>query len=184
MKLSRVLGALPLLFLCKVAFCLGGSGVDALPVGGTHRSSSATLISGVGIHGTDATVMTISTRTLPANTIYQVGDRIRVRAYWIGDTGNAVTLTIKINGTLIGHTTDSTGAPDFQVNESWLHYVDATHANIIEVESGALGPVSAANVAGFNWAASQNLTAEQDSVFNNHAILYALIVDVFPKGAQ
>ena len=183
MKLSRVLHALPLLFLCKVAFCLGGSGVDALPVGGAHRSSLTTLISGTGIAGTDNTAMTLSTRTIPANTLYQLGDRIRVRAYWIGDTGTGITLTIKINGVLVGHTTDA-GAADFQINETWLHYIDATHANIIEDENGALGAVSAANVAGFNWAAMQNFTAEQNQIANNHCVIYALIVDVFPKGAQ
>lgn len=183
MKLSRVIQALPFLFLCRVAFCLGGSGVDSLPSGGTHRSSLTTLISGTGVAGVDNTAMTLSTRTIPANTIYQVGDRIRVRVYWTGDTGTGITLTIKINGVLIGHTTDG-GAADFQVNESWLHYIDATHANIIEVEGGSLGPVSAANVAGFNWVGAQNLTAEQNQIGNNHCVLHALIVDVFPKGVQ
>lgn len=183
MKLSRAIQTLPFLFLCRVAFCLGGSGIDALNVEGIHRSSLATVISGTGISGTDNTAMVLSTRTIPANTIYQNGDRIRVRVYWTGDTGTGVTLTIKLNNVLIGHTTDGGGA-DFQVNESWLHYIDATHANIIEVESGALGPVSAANVAGFNWAASQDLTAEQNKIANNHCVMHALIVDVFPKGAQ
>lgn len=172
------------LLLGRTALCLGGSGVDSLmDRRDLHRSSLATFISGTGTAGTDNTAMVISTKTIPANTLYQLGDRMRVRAYWTGDTGTGVTLTIRINGVLIGHTTDG-GAANFQINESWLHYVDATHANIIEVENGTLGPVSAANVAGFNWAAAQNFTAEQNQISNNHCVVYALIVDIFPKGTQ
>lgn len=183
MKTWVVAGWLSLL-LGRTALCLGGSGVDSLmDRRDLHRSSLATTITGTGIHGVDNTAMIVSTKTITANTLYQLGDRLRVRAYWTGDTGTGVTLSIKINGVLIGHTTDG-GGNDFQINESWLHYIDATHANIIENENGALGILSAANVAGFNWAAIQNFTAEQNQVGNNHCIVYALIVDIFPKGTQ
>lgn len=172
------------LLLGRTALCLGGSGVDSLlDRRDLHRSSLVTTITGTGLHGVDNTAMTVSTKTIPANTLYQLGDRMRVRAYWTGDVGTGITLSIKVNGVLIGHTTD-TGGSDFQINETWLHYIDATHANIIEDENGALGILSAANVAGFNWAAAQNFTAEQNQVGNNHCIVYALIVDIFPKGAQ
>lgn len=173
-----------LLGVTKGAFCLGGSGVDSLfDTRGLHRSSSVTLISGVGVAGTDNTAMVLSTKTIVANTLHELGARIRVRAYWAGSTGTAVTLTLKLNGVTVGTTTDS-GAADLQINETWLHYIDATHANIIENEGGALGNLSAPNVAGFNWAADQLLTAEQNQIGNNHCVLHALIVDIFPKGIQ
>lgn len=58
-----------------------------------------------------------------------------------------------------------------------------THANIIENEGGGLGTVSAPNVAGFDWDADQDITFSQSQVGNNHCVLYALIVDILPKGA-
>ena len=152
---------------------------------GYHRSSSITYISGTGTAGVDGTAATLKTLVLPADTLTQVGDRIRVRAYWKGDTGTAITGSTSLGpaGTevLIGDTTDS-GAASFEVVESWLHYIDSTHANIIENEGGALGPQSNNNVAGFTWNAAQNIIFAQDAIGNNHCILYALIVDVLPKG--
>lgn len=54
--------------------------------------------------------------------------------------------------------------------------------NIIENEAGALGALSAANVAGFTWNASQAIIFTQSNAANNHAVLFAMIVDVYPKG--
>ncbi len=42
--------------------------------------------------------------------------------------------------------------------------------------------VSAANVAGFNWTSIQSLNITQTAIGNNHIVVYAFIVDVFPKG--
>ena len=148
---------------------------------GLHRSSSITYISGTGTAGADNTAQTVVSVTLPANTMIQNGDRLRLHAMWAGSTGTAVTGTIKINGVTVSNTTDA-GAATWQVNEAWLHYIDATHANIIEVESGALGDLCAANVAGFTWTADQTILISQDQIANNHIVVYALIVDVFPKG--
>ena len=158
---------------------------DVLKTLGAHHSTTMTYISGTGTAGTDGSAMTIKSVTLPANTLTQVGDRMRARMYWTGDTGSPITGTTKIgpagSEVAVSHTTDS-GAATLQLNECWLHYIDNTHANIIENEAGALGALSAPNVAGFTWNANQVILFTQDNVANNHCILYALIVDVFPKG--
>lgn len=72
---------------------------------------------------------------------------------------------------------------NLQVVECWLHYIDATHANIIENETGGgLGNLSATNVAGFNWAVNQNVIFTQNAVNNQHLVLYFMVADFFPKG--
>jgi hypothetical protein len=139
------------------------------------------LVSGAGTAGTDNTAMTLQTIVVPANTLRQVGDRIRVRAYWRGDTGGAIQGQVDLNTVPISHTTDGGGAT-LQINESWLHYIDNTHANNIEVESGTLGNLSAANVAGFSWNTNQNLTFSQNAIPVNHCVIYFFAADVFPKG--
>lgn len=152
---------------------------------GVHHSTSITYISGTGTAGVDNTAQTVKSLTLAANTLTQVGDRMRVRCYWTGDTGSPITGSCKVGPSgsevLVSHTTDA-GAATLQLNEVWLHYIDNTHANIIENEAGALGALSAPNVAGFTWNAAQVIIFTQDAIANNHTILYALIVDVFPKG--
>jgi hypothetical protein len=148
-----------------------------------HRSLAATYISGTGIAGSDNSAMTLKTVSIPANTLWQVGDRMLVRTYWKGDTGTAVVGTVKVNGVTVSDTTDAGGAT-LQLNEAWLHYIDDTHANIIENEAGALGSLSAVNVAGFDWDAAQDCIFTQSASANNHAILYALILDVFPKATS
>jgi hypothetical protein len=159
--------------------------IEPNDVEGMHHSTGITTISGTGIAGTDNTAMTIKQATLPANTLRQLGDRMRIRTYWSGDTGGAVTGTVSVGPAgaevPVSHTTD-TGATDLQLNEAWLHYIDPFHANIIENEAGALGALSAPNVAGFTWGNDQVIIFAQDAAVGNHAILYALIVDVFPKG--
>ena len=148
---------------------------------GFHHSKACTYISGTGTAGADNTAQTVKTVTLPANSLTQVGDRVRVRTYWQGDTGAPITCTQTLNTVTIAHTTDSGGASLF-IDESWIHYIDNTHANIIETEAGALGAVSAPNVAGFTWDANQDIDADQDAVIANHIIVFAIIVDVLPKG--
>jgi hypothetical protein len=153
--------------------------------GGVHLSHAATHITGAGVAGIDNTAMVVMTHVVPANTLTQVGDRLRVRSYWSGDTGNPVTGTAKLGPpgaeVTISHTTDAGGAT-LQLNEAWLHYIDDTHANIIEDEAGGLGILSAPNVAGFSWSTDQNVLIAQDAIVNNHIIVYAVIVDIFPKG--
>lgn len=164
-----------------------GSNWSRLDISGTpyHRAISITYISGTGTAGTDGTAMTVHTIVLPANTLIQVGDRLRVRAIWKGDTGGPITGTVKLGPSgsevSISDITDG-GATSLQLNEAWLHYIDNTHANIIESEAGALGGLSAVNVAGFDWDSNQNIIFTQDNIADNRCILFALIVDKFPKG--
>lgn len=157
----------------------------SLKLSGIHASTPITYISGTGTAGVDNTAQTVKSLTLPANALTQVGDRMRIRAYWTGDTGSPVTGSVKIGPSgsevLVSDTTDG-GAATLQLNEVWIHYIDNTHANIIENEAGALGANSAPNVVGFTWNAAQAIIFTQDAISNNHTILYALIVDVFPKG--
>jgi len=152
---------------------------------GIHQSMSITYIDGTGTAGADNTAQTVKTITLPANSMTQVGDRIRIRTYWRGDTGTAITGTNKLgpagSEVAISDTTDLGGAT-LQVNEAWLHYIDNTHANIIENEAGGVGALSAPNVAGFTWNASQDIIFTQSAAVNNHCVLFALIVDRFPRG--
>lgn len=148
---------------------------------GRHRSLSTTYISGTGTAGADNTAQTVVTVALAGGTLTQVGDRMRVRCYWRGDTGSPVTGTSKVNGVTAAATTDA-GAATLQITEAWLHYVDATHANIISMTAGTLNTtISAANVAGFVWANSQDIIITQDAIADNHIVVYALIVDIFPK---
>ena len=148
---------------------------------GVASPLSTNYASGTGTAGTDATAMDVKTIVLAANSMRELGDRIRVRSYWKGDTGAAVTGTVKVNGVTVAHTTDGGGAT-LQVNEAWLHYVDNTHANIIENEAGALGSASAVNVSGFDFSAAQNIVISQNLIANNHIVVYFLAADVFHLG--
>lgn len=151
-------------------------------------SSSATYVDmGTGVAGTDNTAMTVLTRTLPANSLTQVGDRLRIRVYWTGDTGSPVTGTIKVGpagAEVVASDTTDGGAASLQLGEAWLHYRDDTHANIIEQESGGLGAHSAVNVAGFDWDAAQNIIVTQNAIGNNHIIVHFVGVDIFPKAVE
>jgi hypothetical protein len=139
-------------------------------------------VSGTGTAGADNTAQTVVTVSIPGNTLTQVGDRIRIRAYWRGDNGPAITGSSVVNGVTIAATTDG-GAATLQVTEAWLHYIDATHANIISMAGGTLNTtISATNVAGFDWANAQNITITQDAQVGNHIVVYFVAGDVFPKG--
>lgn len=148
---------------------------------GAIYAHGITYVSGTGTAGVDNTAQAVKTITLPANTLTQVGDRIRIRVYWTGTTGSPVTGTTTLNGVTISHTTDG-GAATLQLNECYLHYIDNTHANIIEDEAGGLGALSAVNVSGFAWASNQDIVISQDQISNNHIVVYGIFVDIFPKG--
>ena len=150
-------------------------------VSGSVYTIANTYVSGTGTAGADNTAQTVKTIVLPANTLSQLGDRTRIRVYWFGDTGSPITGTTKLNGVTIGHTTDL-GATSPQVIESWLHYIDNTHANIIENESGEIGAASAVNVSGFDFDSDQNIDVTQDQIANNHITVYFIAADIFPKG--
>lgn len=187
-QLPLIVAALPAAVLVGIILAPGHGASAAggrLVAQGVHQSTSITYISGAGTAGTDNTAMTVLSRTLKSNTLVEVGDRIRIRAYWSGDTGNAITGSVKIgpasSEVLVSDTVD-VGATTLQINETWLHYIDNTHANVIENESGVLGNRAAPNVAGFAWNTDQSIIFTQSAALANHTILYALIIDVFPKG--
>ena len=146
----------------------------------TVQCTSTTYVSGTGTAGVDNTAQTILTRVFNANIMSQLGDRIRVRAYYQATGGSAIIGTIKINGVTV--TSLSASATNLQVVEAWLHYIDNTHANIIENVNGGLGSTSAINVAGFSWDTIQNVIFTQNQVTNQHLVIYFLAVDFFPKG--
>ena len=66
------------------------------------------------------------------------------------------------------------------------HYAYAANSDqiptAIEQELGALGSLSAVNVAGFDWDSDQNFTFAQDAVPGNRIFLYCVFFDIFPKG--
>lgn len=154
---------------------------DIVAGGRAVRTLSTNYVSGTGTAGVDNTSQNVKTISIPADTLVRVGDRIRVRVYWIGTTGNAITGTIKVNTVTVSTKTDGAGAANFQVNEAWLHYIDATHANIIE-SGDPPGSSSTANSAGFNWAAAQDAIISQNAALNNHIVVYFFAIDVFPLG--
>lgn len=152
----------------------------------THRTLSITYISGTGTAGADNTAQTVKSLTLPANSMTQVGDRLKIQVFWTGDTGAAITGTLKVgpaaSEVTVAATTDA-GGTSLQVSTALLHYIDNTHANVLEEEGGTLGNNSAVNVAGFTWDASQNILFTQDAIANNHIIVYEMVVDSMPKAA-
>lgn len=141
-----------------------------------------TYVSGTGTAGTDNTAMTVKTIVLPANTLTQVGDRARIRTYFKSSSaGGSIVCSTTINGVTIADTTH-TGGTALGVDESWLHYIDDTHANIIEQEGGGLGALSAFNVSGFKWSENQDIDIDQTAVASKHIIVAFIGVDIFPKG--
>jgi hypothetical protein len=147
---------------------------------GVHRSSLSTYISGTGTAGTDNTAMTIKTIALPADTLTQVGERVRFRCYFQATGGAPIIAATLLNAVLISDVSVSTTS--LGLTEAWLHYIDNTHANIIHMHDGSLSTQSAVNVAGFDWDSSQDITFTQDAVPAQHLVLYTIIVDVFPLG--
>jgi len=158
----------------------GDDGVDHPLLGHVYPLAN-TYISGSGTAGSDNTAETVKTVVVPANTLTEVGDRLRVRVYFRGDTGAAVTMTATLNTVTIASQADGGGTTWF-MTETWLHYIDSTHANIAETGAGAELASSAANSAGFDWTSAQDMDCDQDQVAGNHIVVYAIFLDVYPKG--
>ena len=158
----------------------GDDGVDH-PLLGKVYPLANTYISGSGTAGSDNTAETVKTVVVPANTLTEVGDRLRVRVYFRGDTGAAVTMTATLNTVTIASQADGGGTTWF-MTETWLHYIDSTHANIAETGAGAELASSAANSAGFDWTSAQDMDCDQDQISGNHIVVYAIFLDVYPKG--
>lgn len=153
---------------------------------GGHLSTTATYVSSTGTAGTANTAMTVLTRTLAANVMTQVGDRLRIRTYFFANTASPIVAATKVGPAASEVTTadvSHSGGSASGLTECWLHYIDNTHANIIEQEVGALGALTAINVAGFTWNAQQNIIITQTAVAGNYITVYGVFVDVLPKGA-
>jgi hypothetical protein len=121
--------------------------------------------------------MAVKTVELPTNTLTKLGDRIRIRVYFAATEGGSITGNIKING--VTCTTNIINSADIVLAEAWVHYRDATHANIIESGS-PLGVNTGINIAGFSWGGTQNITFEQTQTINQHLDLYCLFLDLLP----
>ena len=109
---------------------------------------------GEGIEGADNTAQTILSKTLAAGTLSSVKDRIRCRCFWRTTGAAVITGTLTINGVPVASTM-VVGAASFQIQESWVHYLDAGRANVIEQIDGKAGPLSGVAIPGFDWAHDQ-----------------------------
>lgn len=159
------------------------NGRATVPDGVTHPLK-ATYISGSGTAGVDNTLQDVKTVIIPARSLNQIGDRLRIRTYFKGDSGSAITATTKLNTVEVASSTDI-GSADWFMTEAWLHYIDNTHANIAETGTvPATGGNSAENVAGFDWAAAQNCVVSQNAASGNHIIVFCIFLDIYPKGVN
>jgi len=149
----------------------------------SHVENTAATYAGdpTGAVGSAATAATLLTRNLPANSLTSVGDRIRIRTWLFITGGAALTITTALNGVTISDIVH-TGAGQFDLTEAWLHYVDDTTFHLIEQETGTgLGALTAVNVGGSNWDASQDITVAQNSAAGSYATVWGLFVDIFPN---
>ena len=154
-------------------------------VNSSHLSTSSTYVSATGTAGTANTAMTVITRTFNKNILKEVGDRLRLRMYFFANSAAPITATVKLgpagSEVSIANVTHAGGTASGLV-ESWLHYIDATHANIIEQEVGVLGNLTAVNASGFTWNSTQNIIVTQNAVAANFITVYGIFVDYLPKG--
>ena len=153
----------------------------------THvTTTAATYVSATGADGTANTAETVLTRTLPANSLKEIGDRIRIRTWFVAQTGPSIITTTSLGPSGsevdVGDVTHTGGAA-FDLTESWVHYIDNTHGNLIEQEAGVgIGNLTAVNVSGFTWNAEQNIIVAQSAVAAQYITVYGVFVDIFPKG--
>ena len=165
----------------------GGTGYTSLKAAGIVYGLSTNYIDGTGTAGADNTAQTVKTIAIPANTLTQVGDSIRIRVLYRPDTGaSGITTAATVNA--VGVMSFITGtAAAFCVMEITLEYIDSTHANVSTMRPIANGSMScdalsAANVAGFDWTASQDVDIDQNAVANNHLVVLSMVGTVYPKG--
>lgn len=156
---------------------------DGVIVGTTALRCVSQYVSGVGTSGTPGTAMTVITRPVFADTLSSVGDRLHIRAYFATNSASPIVATLAVgpsgsevaiaSGTHFGGTT-------WGMLDCDLQYIDATHANVMEHTDGELGPITAANVAGFAWDAAQQAIVTQGSQGTNFVTVYAVFVDLIP----
>ena len=149
-------------------------------------TTDTTYVSATGASGTANTAMTVLTRVLPANSLKAVGDRLRVRTWFVAQSGPSINTITALGPSSsevsIGDVTHTGGAA-FDLTESWLHYIDNTHANLIEQEAGAgIGNLTGVNLSGFTWDAEQDIIITQSAVAAQFITVYGVFVDIFPNG--
>lgn len=145
-----------------------------------HVSNDATYVSGSGTAGTANTAMVVLTRTVLGKSLTTVGDRIRFRIYFFKSIGSPISVTVALNGVNIADATLIGGPNSPGLAECWVHYIDNTHANIIEQEP-TLGNLTATNIAGFDWDSDMNISVSQSAEASNFITVYGVFVDVLPK---
>lgn len=170
----------------QLAGSRGGTGYNSLKAAGISYGLSTNYISGTGTAGADNTAQTVKTIVIAANTLTQVGDAIRIQMIYRPDTGGAITTTMTVNGVTVATVASGASAP-LMVMETWLSYIDSTHANILTNRtqsnaSFATDATSAVNVASFAWASDQDVDVDQTAVSDNHIVVFSIVVTVFPKG--
>lgn len=165
----------------------GGTGYSSVKAAGIAYGLSTNYISGTGTAGADNTAQTVKTISVPANTLTQVGDQLHIRIFWRADTGTGVIGTITLNGVSVGFTTSGT-ITETSFLDTYLSYVDSTHANIRAFGRASGGgfnynsTVSVENTAGFDWTIAQDLDFDQSAVLANHAVVFEMVGTVYPKG--
>lgn len=163
----------------------GGIGATTLKAASIPFPLSTNYRSATGTAGVDNTAQTVKSISIPANTLTQLGDSIILTSVFRPDTGTALTPAVTVNGVNVGSTTSGTAAA-YQSFEIMLEYIDATHANIITLRINSNGaksqdPVTAPNVAGFDWTSAQNFSTDQNAISDNHLVVISMTGLVIPK---
>ena len=115
----------------------------------------------------------------------QVGDRLRIRCYFFANAASPIIATGKVGPAASEVTVAAithSGGTSSGLWEVWMHYIDNTHANVIEQIGGTLGPNTVVNEAGYTWNATQNILVTQNAVAGNFITVYGIFVDYLPKG--
>jgi hypothetical protein len=155
---------------------------------GLAYTLSTSYVDGTGTAGTDNTAMTVKSVNIDADTLTQVGDRVHISVKYKTDTGTALAPTMTVNGvTTVAVTATATDA-SVHTMETWLSYIDSTHANVTSWWRAANGAVaqevtnSGSNVASFAWGSVQAVNIVQNAIANNRIIVTEIVMTVYPKG--
>ena len=147
-------------------------------------STLLSYVSSIGVSGNPDTNMVVVGRSFPPELTQQIGNRIRIRAFMRSSGGAPIVGTVKfgqIGSEVSVGEHNFIGASQFGLLESWIHYIDNSHANIIE-QKPALGDFTAINVAGFSWDSIQSLIVTQSASPGSFITVYGLFIDLLPAG--
>ncbi len=166
----------------------GGIGATSFKSAGIPYQLTTSYIDPTGTAGADNTAQTVKSINIDAGTLTQVGDRIHIAVKYKPDTGTALAPTMTVNGvTTVAVTATATDA-SMHTMDTWLSYIDATHANVTSFWRAANAALaqevanSGTNVASFAWASTQAVNVAQNLIANNHITVYEIVITVYPKG--